>query len=152
MLAAIATMGLVAVDSSLVEVFADRCHRFPIKLAETVKAVTRANGQAIEELVELLRHGEVIASRSVGFRRAQWREVLRPAGPSTRLVANLAGAGAIPQPFSINSGGEPFRRGDFPCDAIGITVSNEDDGIAFVNRSKSLDGVAMSDDDRHRAW
>ena len=68
MLAAIATMGLVAADSSLVGAFANRCHRFPIKFAETVNALTRANGQAIEELVELLCHGEVIASHSVGFR------------------------------------------------------------------------------------
>ena len=57
----------------------------------------------------------------------------------------------IPQPFVINSCGEPFRRGDFRCDAIGITFSNEDDGIAFVNRSKSVYDVAMSDDDRQRA-
>src|SRR5262245_44337179 len=64
----------------------------------------------------------------------------------------MARAGMIPQPFNINASGEPFRRRDFRCDAIGITVSNEDDGIAFVNGSESVYGVAMSDDDRHLTW
>jgi hypothetical protein len=54
----------------------------------------------------------------------------------------------IPQPLDINSCGEPFRRSDFPGNTIGITVSNEDDGIAFVHRSERIDGVTMSDDDR----
>ena len=44
----------------------------------------------------------------------------------------------LPQPFNVKSCGEPFGRGDFRCDTIGIVVSNKDDGIAFVNRSKSV--------------
>src|SRR5262245_17114923 len=78
----------------------------------------------------------------------------RPGGaswPTLQLVANMAGAGMIPQPFDINSCGERFRRGDFRCDAIGVTFSKEDDGIAFVNWSESVYDVAMSDDDRQHA-
>jgi len=53
-LAAIATMGLAAGDSSLAEVSANRLDRLPIEVAETVKTVARASGQSSDELAELI--------------------------------------------------------------------------------------------------
>jgi len=53
-LAAIATMGLAAGDSSLAQVSANRLDRLAIEVAETVKTVTGASGQSSEELAELI--------------------------------------------------------------------------------------------------
>lgn len=61
-----AAMGVVARNSSLAQVSANAFYGLAIQLAETVKAVTRANGKTIEEFVELLRHGKVIEFRIVG--------------------------------------------------------------------------------------
>jgi hypothetical protein len=53
-LAAIATMGLAAGDSSLAKAAANRLDRLAIEVAETVKTVACASGQSSEELAELI--------------------------------------------------------------------------------------------------
>jgi hypothetical protein len=57
-LAAIATMGLAADDSSLAQVFTNSLDRLAIQLAETVHTVARANGQSTQEFAELIAHRE----------------------------------------------------------------------------------------------
>ena len=58
MLAAIATMGLAAADSSLAQVFTNSLDRLAIQLAETVQTVARANGQSTQEFAGLIPHRE----------------------------------------------------------------------------------------------
>ena len=58
MLAAIATAGLAAGDSSLAQISANGLDRLAIQLAETVNTVAGANGQSTEEFAELILHRE----------------------------------------------------------------------------------------------
>ena len=50
--AATATMGVVADDVNLAEICANAFDRLAIELAETVSAITRANGQTTDELAK----------------------------------------------------------------------------------------------------
>ena len=56
-------MGLVADDSSLVKVFANRFGRLAIQVAETVDTVASANGRSSEEFAESIEalegHGDL---------------------------------------------------------------------------------------------
>ena len=58
MLAAIASVGLAAGDSSLVQISVNGLDRLAIQLAETVNTVAGANGQSTEEFAELIPHRE----------------------------------------------------------------------------------------------
>ncbi len=58
MLAATATVGLAACDSSLAQISANGLDRLAIQLAETVNTVAGANGQSTEEFAELIPHRE----------------------------------------------------------------------------------------------
>jgi hypothetical protein len=57
-LAAIATMGLAADDSSLAQVFTNNLDRLATQLAETVRTVAGANGQSTQDFAELTAHRE----------------------------------------------------------------------------------------------
>jgi hypothetical protein len=58
MLAATATVGLAACDSSLAQISANGLDRLAIQLAETVNTVAGANGRSTEEFAELIPHRE----------------------------------------------------------------------------------------------
>jgi hypothetical protein len=55
-LATNAAVGVVARNSRISQVFANRVDRLTIHLAKTLNTVARASGQATEKLAELERH------------------------------------------------------------------------------------------------
>jgi hypothetical protein len=64
-LAAIATVGVAAGDSSLTQVSANDLNRLAIKVTETFDTVACANRQSTEELVELIPHLSAISKRVI---------------------------------------------------------------------------------------
>src|SRR5882724_6793955 len=67
-----------------------------------------------------------------------WSRHATPDHDSQPLVARITRAGTMPEPYEIVCCGEPFGRGDFPHDTVGILFSNKDHGIAFRDFSKRI--------------